>query len=446
MHRSPRNQPSTPSWHRRFIRSSSLIILVLSFGLAGEFSFVTAQESESAQEVPPSLVKNLEGEFDTRDIAATTAWAESLNLADWLGPMAPLALSPFFGVMLLSGLALWGPEWITDNALLGESGPLCSVPLFCVFAVLTLLTSLPRLTKVSKPLAQAADQLETYAVIVILLAIKVTASYGADGGAESAVALARPDAPLIQLGIVSVTLNGLVMIAMALNMLVINSVRFFFEIMVWLTPLPTVDALFEAANKATCATLMAIYAYSPTLATGLNLLILLAAALVFRWVHRQVRYFRTLMLDPILTRVLGSYGSHPGDQGLIVFLKDAVGGHPKRRRMALRRVADGWTLSPRSGILGIQAVGTAPTVDISGEHDATLKRGWFSHVVTLQSDVESDDGAKAAIEIVVSRRYDADLETIARDYNVTVDDAEVGRARVARPGAESMSEVRAEMA
>ena len=119
----------------------------------------------------------LQEDFKVGDIAAATAWADRLNLADWLGPLAPLALSPFFGVACLSGLAIWGPDSITDNALLGATGPLQNVPLFVVFAVLAVLTSLPRLSKVSKPFAQAMDRLEAYAVVIILLAIKLMSSY-----------------------------------------------------------------------------------------------------------------------------------------------------------------------------------------------------------------------------------------------------------------------------
>jgi len=93
------------------------------------------------------LEHQVEGNFGADDIAASSAFAESLGIADWLGPLAPVALSPFFGVTCLSGLALWGPEWVTDNALLGKAGPLQNETLFFIFLALTLLTSLPRLTK-----------------------------------------------------------------------------------------------------------------------------------------------------------------------------------------------------------------------------------------------------------------------------------------------------------
>ncbi len=171
---------------------------------------------------------------------ATSSWVNSTGVVDWLGPLAPVALSPFFGVTCLSGLALWGPEWVTDNALLGASGPLQSGLLFAVFLVLTILTSLPRLTKVSKPFAQAVDRLETYAVIVILLVIKVEASMETAGDEQVA---------LVQLGIVSFTLDTLLAITMVVNILVINSVKFFFEFMVWLTPVPLLGCCLRGLQQ-----------------------------------------------------------------------------------------------------------------------------------------------------------------------------------------------------
>jgi len=40
--------------------------------------------------------------------------------------------------------------------------------------------------------------------------------------------------------------------------------------MVWLTPIPLVDAIFGVCNKTLSAALMAVYAFSPLLATGIN--------------------------------------------------------------------------------------------------------------------------------------------------------------------------------
>ena len=126
------------------------------------------------------------------------------------------------------------------------------------------------------------------------------------------------------LGVFSVTLDVLLAIAMVINILVINSVKFFFEFLVWLTPIPLLDAAFEVCNKSLCAMLMAVYAFNPAIATLLNLAILVAAALLLRWISRRVRFYRTMILDPIITRLWTAFGE-PSKPELIVFPKEDVG-------------------------------------------------------------------------------------------------------------------------
>lgn len=385
-------------------------------------------------EIPAAL----QGDFKTGDIAAATAWADRLNLADWLGPLAPLALSPFFGVACLSGLAIWGPDSITDNALLGASGPLRSVPLFAIFAALALMTSLPRLSKVSKPFAQAMDRLEAYAVVVILLAIKLTSSYAGDGvtGDES-VAMMIPSSPIVvQAGVFSFTAETLLMIAMTINLLVINSVKFFFEFLVWLTPFPTVDAMFEVGNKAVCAVLMAVYAFSPMLATIVNLLILVFALVVFRWTARRVKFYRTMLLDPVLARVWRSYGL-PSQKGMIVFPQESIGPFPAKSCLRLVRHAGDeptWTLQPASSwspfswIPSIGGVGQCE-VHLNSRSAPKLVRGWLTHTLEVQLTApESNDGeisgeCESGI-LKTSRRHDQHFAVLVETMCVDLSDDE----------------------
>ena len=130
---------------------------------------------------------------------------------------------------------------------------------FLGLLVLTVVTTLPKLTKVTKPLAQAIDQVEGYSGIIAVLLVQAAASFGRGGGGQEVV---------YQAGIFSMTLSTLLMAVSVVNIFVINTVKFFFEVMVLLSPFPAVDAAFEAANKAFAAALLGIYAYSPALATA----------------------------------------------------------------------------------------------------------------------------------------------------------------------------------
>ena len=379
--------------------------------LMGSSGLAQSQSSEPSQTSPLSLQEvqqKLEGDFDVKDIAATNTWVHSLQLADWLGPLAPLALSPFFGMACLSGLALYGPEWVTDNALLGASGPLQNEMLFFVFVGLTLLTSLPRLTKVSKPFAQAVDQVETYSVIVILLVIKFLADTGAAADGTQVA--------MVQLGVVSMTLDSLLAVAMVINIVVVNSVKFFFEFLVWLTPIPTLDAIFEVCNKTLCGALMAVYVFSPTLATIINLIVLASALVVFRWMSRRIRFYRTMAIDPILARVWGSYGKVKDGQ-ITVFPRNTVGPFKPKSCVKLGKQEDGWNLTEANWFL------PANEYSLLSQSKPVIRRGWLTHWIEFPA-AEGD-----AIVLIFSRRYDGSIEHLAETLGLDLGEApEAGQA------------------
>ncbi len=60
--------------------------------------------------------------------------------------------------------------------------------LFWTMATLALLTSLPRFSKVSKPLAMAVESLESYASVIILIAVKFLSSGATSHQPEVALA------------------------------------------------------------------------------------------------------------------------------------------------------------------------------------------------------------------------------------------------------------------
>ncbi len=236
--------------------------------------------------------------------SAGDALVKEIGASEWLGPLAPVALSPFFGIAILSGLATYGPDFLQQRShLIADSSPLNNPYLFWSMATLALLTSLPRLSKVSKPLALAAESLESYASIIILIAVKFLSSAPAVSS--------EPEVALAGLGVIS--LDTMMSVAAALNIVVINTVKLFFELMVWLIPFPAVDAALEVCQKGTCLGLMGLYCYSPVLATMLNLCLLSLCALVFGWVVRKTAYYRHLIITPVLAWLLPNwFGNRDG--------------------------------------------------------------------------------------------------------------------------------------
>lgn len=279
--------------------AKAVVCLCVLFGTA------SAAQVESRQSKPDAnVVDDLIGkpsEKDQATIQRARDIASSVAATDWLGALSPVAISPFFGMACLSGIAQFGPQWVRDRSTLFEPGsPLANPYLFWIMVVLTIVTSLPRFSKVSKPIALLADRLESYSVIVILVCMRLF------GGLDN-VAIPEVELPVQAAGITSLPLD-IVLAAFAwLNLIVVGTIKLFFEFLIWLTPIPALDAAFEAANKSISVMLTSLYCISPFAAAMLNIVILVLCSSVFFWVSRRIHYYLHVMAIPWLWRLIGSH-------------------------------------------------------------------------------------------------------------------------------------------
>ena len=218
---------------------------------------------------------------------------EKLGITEALGPLAPVALSPFFGLTCLSATSMLCDKGILpENQFLMGNEVLNNPLVFLLFLGLTILTSAPRLLTVSKIFAEATERIETYAGIISYAAILMFAQQ--DGSPEQTEQVA-----LYTAGFFSMTGSGLLACCAAVNIFVISTVRFFFELLILISPIPTLDAIFECANKTIVGILAAIYAFNPWLAFVLNVILFLICLVIFNWVNRRLRYLKALLLEPI---------------------------------------------------------------------------------------------------------------------------------------------------
>ena len=232
--------------------------------------------------------------------------AKKISTIEVMAPLAPVALSPFFGITCLSGTSMLCSRGVLpENDFLMGNKALDNGLVFIVFLALSVATSLPKMTAVSKGFAEVSDQLETYAGIISYLAIFYLAGTGQDSTTPQVVYTA---------GIFTFTWNTLLMIAVVINIIVINTVKYFFELLVWISPIPMLDAIFETANKVVTAALVAVYVFSPYLAMLLNIILFLMCFSIFNWVRRRVKYYRTIFIGPIVAKLLGRTGSSPSSQ------------------------------------------------------------------------------------------------------------------------------------
>lgn len=356
-------------------------------------------ESESLAMAAPQLEK-LGAEFLKSPLSEEDqASMKAISTSEWLGPLAPVALSPFFAITCLAGLSQFGGDYLPVNSFISNNAVLKNEYVFWLFGILTLLTSLPRLTKVSKPFAQAMDMLETYGGIITIIVLRFASSVPTGEPLEPI-----ETAMVVQMGWMSFPVDVLFSLAAIVNIIVINSVKFFFEVLVWLVPFPFVDALLEIANKGICAGLMAVYAYNPLVATILNLILFVACLYVFSWTKRRVTYWRTMLTDPILALIWPSYSTWSGGR-LNGFLKDGLGRIPAKSAVAMEKTDSGWRVTQRRWFF------PASVVDLpSSNYSFEVHPGMMTNSIRSQSV----DGE--AVELVMSGRFKKHLDQISEEF------------------------------
>lgn len=336
--------------------------------------------------------------------------SEKVSTTEWLGPLAPVAISPFFGITCLAGMSQFGKGTVLEQNNFISTNPVLNNPtIFWVFLVLTLLTSLPRFTKVSKPMAQALDQVETYSGIITLLVIKVLGSSLGGGDGEMI-----ETAALVQFGIFSFTSDLLLSIAAVINIIVINTIKFFFEVLILITPVPFLDAAFEAGKQATCVGLLAIYAFSPLVATIINLVIFVACLFAYRWIHRRVAYARSVLFDPLMALWNPKFGQ-PAKPELVVFNEKTFGPFPAKTKLKLTHTESGWQLSRilmfSFGLPKKMQLGSSGT-------KIEMQRGFFVNQLNVTGETNG--------QLLFSRRYADHLESLAEIMHVGKPNGEDG--------------------
>ena len=327
----------------------------------------------------------------------------SISTSEWLGPLAPIAISPFFGITCLALISQFGADYLPLNGFVLNNAALQSQAVLWIFLALTLLTSIPRFTKVSKPFAQAMDQLEAYAGVITIIVLRFMA---VAPEAEAPVAM-------VQMGFLSFSADVLLSVAAVINIIVINSIKFFFEIMVWLIPIPFVDAVLELGNKSICAFLMAIYAWSPLVATLINLLLFAVCAWMFNWVWRRVQLMRTMLTDPLWAMLFPGYAKHTGDW-IELFAKESIDPIPAKARIRMTKSDEGWTLTEPRFLLADRKITFA-----SDQFRLEFRQGMFVNLIAIVPISEDSQDNVQNCELYLSRRFNNDLDQLLEKFSIT---------------------------
>ncbi|MCM2256022.1 MAG: hypothetical protein NDJ94_10160 [Vicinamibacteria bacterium] len=247
--------------------------------------------------------------------------AHADNLSTWtllgeqvIGPLPAVASTPFFGLALLSGVGLvtdvgfvrdtrW--SWlrsVRDNALVAEARHYSTWPRFLALAALALVGYFANSGKLQGLLGKGFRIFEDSSVLVGYTLLAIAAMPGGDEGAKVASAGVSGGAGL------------LIPLATMLALAAMMTVRFAFDVLIWLSPFPFVDLLFETAKKLVTLGVLLLYATSPALSALLCVVVLVATGFVAGWALRVLELYRKVIVNPILGAWLPAFFPRPLDE------------------------------------------------------------------------------------------------------------------------------------
>ncbi len=228
----------------------------------------------------------------TTDVAI--ALKTNLLLSEQLGMLGPVAISPYWGLFLASAssmLGLGNNEYLMTHPLLGNW------IVFGLFLLIAIITSIPNITKYSKALGVAVNYLEDNTAIVVVVLTLFLQMVGTAIGETS---------PHGEFGFFGTSIYTVMLMAFsAFYMFVVTTVRLFFEIMAFVTPIPFVDTVTEILKKISSLVMMGVYFVSPEIALGISLILLVIAFFFFKKASTSLKYFKDFYISPILGWIMG---------------------------------------------------------------------------------------------------------------------------------------------
>ena len=166
-------QTQSPNYRTLALRLTCILVALLAVGSMLQWQPQTPEVAQLTDLIPEDLRSD---PLTADDHELATGLAGTVGAMEWLGPLAPIAISPFFGLACLCGISQYGDGWLPLNAFVSDNPVLQNPAVLWTFVILTVITSLPRLTKVSKPVGQAIDQLEAWSGIVAILVIRIASA------------------------------------------------------------------------------------------------------------------------------------------------------------------------------------------------------------------------------------------------------------------------------
>lgn len=240
---------------------------------------------------------------------------EYLNkrLIEVFGPLPAIASTPFLGLAVLTGTTLLVDEpvfakselrlvqQIRQNSLILQAKQYANWWVFSTFAVLAGLTWLVNSGKLRGVFGKFVRIAEDIAAGLIYLMI------GADALAPNGLTASSSDlhASIVLAGMFSdfESSTAILILAALISLVTMMLTRLALDVLIWLSPIPFIDLLFETCKVVFSLTFLAIYfLLSPLVAAILGILLLLPCFVLLPWAIRLLNFGTRIVVCPILAQ------------------------------------------------------------------------------------------------------------------------------------------------
>lgn len=235
------------------------------------------------------------------------------KLLEVFGPLPAIASTPFLGLAVLTGTALLVDEpvfakselrllqQIRQNSLVHQAKQYVNWWVFGTFALLAGLTWLVNSGKIRGAFGKFVRIAEDITVGLIYLMI------GADALAPNGLTASSSElhASIVQAGLFSgfESSTAILILAALISLVTMMLTRLALDVLIWLSPVPFIDLLFETCKVVFSLAFLAIYfLLSPLVAAILGIVLLVPCIILLPWAIRLLRFGYRIVICPILAQ------------------------------------------------------------------------------------------------------------------------------------------------
>jgi hypothetical protein len=275
---------------------------------------------------------------------------EPPRLAELAALLAPIGISPFLALAAVGFAASGG--WLDLPAGVGL---LAEPAVFWTLLGVGLVLELGKSSKLTRPLAEGVGTSESVVAVVaafLLFAAEMTGDVGPAAEASTVGAIAW--------GLVAVV-----------TVSVILALRVLFDVLIWLSPIPFIDAAFELAKTGLTFGLVALAAWAPVAAMATFAVVLVVAILLLRRAVRAGRMALTVLWD----NTLGYMGPAQAARLPVVAFVDRVPGLAKHTQGYVAFEEGTWRFTPHAG------APRSRVVVLGADEGCRIHRRWAGFII-----------------------------------------------------------------